>query len=81
VEVLERISNASGRAANWARVTDRSHEQRVREMYRWVYAREPDTEEVQVALAHIARHESSPQVAYEDLLWALLNTREFLFNN
>ena len=50
-------------------------------MYRWVYAREPDPEEVQVALAHITRHESSPQVAYEDLLWALLNTREFLFNN
>jgi len=29
----------------------------------------------------IYRHESSAQVAYEDLLWALLNTREFLFNN
>ena len=80
-EVLKRIADPTGRPANWANATDRSHEERVSEMYRWVYAREPDTEEVQVALAHIGRHETSTQFAYEDLLWALLNTREFLFNH
>ena len=63
------------------RATNRPQEERVPELYRWVYAREPDADEVRIALTHLARHESSPQIAYEDLLWALVNTREFLFNN
>jgi len=35
---------------------------------------------LQVALAHIEKHENKQQ-AYEDVLWALLNTKEFLFNH
>ena len=33
-----------------------------------------------VALAHINRVENKQQ-AYEDILWALVNTKEFLFNH
>ncbi|MCA9053547.1 MAG: hypothetical protein KDA75_06905, partial [Planctomycetaceae bacterium] len=60
---------------------DRSHEERIKELYRWVYSREPVTEEMQVALAHIEKHKDAPQTAYEDIVWALINTKEFLFNH
>ena len=56
-------------------------EERIRELYRWVYSREPQPEEMNIALAHIAKHEKDPKTAYEDILWALVNTKEFLFNH
>ena len=34
-----------------------------------------------IALAHLAKHEANPKIAYEDILWALINTKEFLFNH
>ncbi len=80
-EVQDKIANASGRAATLSAEKDRPHDVRIRELYRWVYSREPNNEELQIALAHIKRHEAAPKVAYEDILWALVNTKEFLFNH
>ncbi len=80
-EVQGKIANASGRAAKLAADTERTHETRIQELYRWVYAREPNGEEQQIALAHIAKHEADPKIAYEDIVWALINTKEFLFNH
>ncbi len=85
-EVQSKISNGAGRGAALAAEKDRPHDERIRELYRWVYSREPDAEELKIALAHIAKHESDPKamntkVAYEDIIWALINTKEFLFNH
>jgi hypothetical protein len=80
-EVQGKISNGSGRAAKLAQNKDRPHEEKLRELYRWVYAREPDTEELSIAQAHLDKHGDNPQVAYEDIVWALVNTKEFLFNH
>ncbi len=33
-----------------------------------------------MALAHIAKHAGNKKIAYENILWALLNTKEFVFN-
>ena len=60
---------------------DRNHEERLKELYRWVYSREPDAEELKIAMAHIAKHEPNVKTAYEDIIWALINTKEFLFNH
>ena len=33
-----------------------------------------------IALAHINKHAASKKVAYENVLWALVNSKEFVFN-
>jgi hypothetical protein len=80
-EVQGKIANGSGRAATLAKDAARPHEEKLRELYRWVYSREPDAQELQIATAHIEKNKDNPQVAYEDILWALVNTKEFLFNH
>ena len=34
----------------------------------------------ELALAHIAKHAKNKKIAYENILWALINTKEFVFN-
>lgn len=79
-EVQSKLSDSNGRAAKLAADTARSHEEKIHELYLWVYARPPVPDELQVALAHLDKSEKK-QEAYEDILWALLNTKEFLFNH
>ena len=80
-EVQGKISAANGRSATLAAEKDRSEEDRIKELYRWVYSREPDAEELKIALAHIEKHPENKKNAYEDIVWALINTKEFLFNH
>ena len=80
-EVQTKISSDAGRAAKLAADATRPHEVRIGELYRWVYSREPNAEEMQIALAHINKHQDNPRLAYEDITWALINTKEFLFNH
>jgi hypothetical protein len=80
-EVQTKIASSSGRAALLAKDKDRSNDERMKELYRWAYSREPNKEEMGIALAHIKKHEANPKIAYEDIVWALINTKEFLFNH
>lgn len=80
-EVQNKISSGAGRAATLANQKDRPHEERIEELYRWVYARKPEAEEIQIALTHIEKNKDDEKIAYEDILWALINTKEFLFNH
>ena len=52
----------------------------VTEMFLWAFARKPTSEDMSVALDHIAKHEKNKKIAYENILWALINTKEFVFN-
>lgn len=78
-EVQDKV--ARGRARELASQKDRPVEERIQELYRWMYAREPASDELQVALAHLQKHADNPQTAFEDIMWALVNTKEFLFNH
>jgi hypothetical protein len=80
-EVQGKISSGSGRAALLANEKERPDEERIKELYRWVYSRDPVNDELQIAVAHIKKNEANKKVAYEDILWALINTKEFLFNH
>ena len=80
-EVQDKISKDGARAAKLAAETERSHEDRLTELYQVVFARSPREDEMNVATTYIEKHKDNPKVAYEDLLWALINTKEFLFNH
>jgi hypothetical protein len=80
-EIQDKISKDGARAASLANDKERSHEERMHELYRSVFARNARPDEIEVALSYINRHEDNPKAAYEDILWALINTTEFLFNH
>ena len=89
-EIQEKLAAEQGRAALLATDKTRTDEEKVRELYYWVYAREPDADELKLAQSYLdkkikAKNEKETTAgrrqAYEDILWALINTKEFLFNH
>ena len=52
--------------------------QKVTKLFLSVLSRSPTADELKAALAHIAGEEK-PLLAYRNLLWALLNTKEFMY--
>lgn len=52
----------------------------IRECYLATYCREPIDEELKFAREYLASAKS-PKEGYEDILWALINSPEFLFNH
>ena len=80
-EVQGKIADGNGRSGKFANDKDRPADAKIKELYRWVYSREPDAEEMKIALAHIEKHKDTPKLAYEDIIWALINSKEFLFNH
>jgi hypothetical protein len=78
-EVQDKLSRAGGRADVMAK-DPRSDGDKIEELFLWVFARRPSQEHLRVALEHIERHATNKKLAYENLLWALINTKEFVFN-
>ena len=89
-EVKTKLAKPDGRAAQFAKASDDA--QNLRELYGAALCRAPKDFELQTALAYVIRPASgvgdipadpvrARRAAYEDLLWALMNTKEFLFNH
>ena len=58
----------------------RDDKAKVDELFLWCFARKPTQVELETALAHIAKAgPPAKKAAYENILWALLNTKEFVF--
>ena len=57
----------------------RSHEEKIRELYLVSFSREPEPDELTIAVEHLNKYESDPKRAYADIIWTLMNTKEFLF--
>jgi hypothetical protein len=79
-EIQGKLTSDSGRAAKLAGDTSCPHQDKIRELYRLAFCREPTADESSLALAHIERS-GNPRAAYEDIVWTLINTKEFLFNH
>ena len=58
----------------------KTHKEIVDELYIRCLARKPDNEEW-TKLEAVLKDHKEPQKALEDVFWALLNTREFMFNH
>ena len=68
-----------GRAAQLAaaKVTP---EENIRTIYLAAFARHPTEREMRTAIEYL-QSKKNQQEAYEDILWAVINTKEFLFNH
>ena len=80
-EIQDKIARDGARTAKLAADTSRSTEDKVREIYRWVFSREPAADELEVAVSYLKRHTENPRRGFEDIVWALINTKEFQFNH
>ena len=90
-EMKSKLAAAGGRAQQLA-TADASLEDRVKELYLAAFARKPRVNELQTAVKYVQTPptdaEGNPldekQAAlanFRDLIWALINTKEFLFNH
>ena len=80
-EIQGKLTAGNGKAAVLANDKSRPNDVKVRELYVLAFGRPPLPEELTVALAHIQKNEADQKRAYEDIVWALVNTKEFLFNH
>jgi hypothetical protein len=78
-EIQGKLARPGGRADVLAK-DKRPDAEKVDEMFLWAFARKPTEEQRQTALGHIGKHAANKKIAYENILWALLNTKEFIFN-
>ena len=90
-DVKAKLTTSEGRAARLAKDT-KPAPPKIRELYLAAFAREPQSHELTVAEEYLARPredaagkplppEQARRLGYEDLLWALINTKEFLYNH
>lgn len=77
-DVYNRIRTGSGRAVRFSREQQQSNEQRIEELFLAAFARPAQPHEVQFLTTQIADYDNVQQ-AWEDTVWAIINTKEFQF--
>lgn len=88
------IGNSKGRAHTLAKEKKRSDDDRITEIYIQAVSRPPNQSELGFAKNHLKKKRAlsaadpkklpaakAEQEAFEDILWVLVNTKEFLFNH
>jgi hypothetical protein len=90
-DVKAKLAASNGRAEQLSKA-EMGEPERIRLIYLAAFSREPDAEELRIATEHVHKARADAQgkpidsqrakrQGYEDLLWALMNTKEFLFNH
>ncbi len=90
-EIKAKLAHPTGRAEQFSK-DDRPIEAKVRDLYLIAFSREPRPAELKTALDYLAearvdaegRPVDAPKSGrenFQDLMWALINTKEFLFNH
>jgi hypothetical protein len=92
-EMQSKLSGDAGRAAAWSSVASASPSltaaenirlsapPRIRELYLRSVSRPPTESEQTVALEYLMQRSDRLREAFEDLVWGILNSKEFLFNH
>ena len=80
-EIQRKLATRTAAPPSWA-PTAGPTPRRSRSSTGSAYARPPTADEREVCLGHLdqARHREQARQGYEDLIWTLINTKEFLFN-
>ena len=90
-DIKAKLGNPNGRAERLAK-SDQPVEAKVRELYLAAFAREPRGDELKIATDYLNEPRTSAdgkpvdvlrasRENFQDLIWALINTKEFLFNH
>jgi hypothetical protein len=90
-DIKGKLAVANGRAEQLAK-SDKPVEEKLRDLYLVAFSREPRADEVRVAVEFLneARLDADGKPVdaqkaalenYQDLIWALMNSKEFLFNH
>lgn len=90
-DVKGKLTTSNGRAEQLSKA-EMPEPKRIRELYLAAFSREPTAEEIRIAETHLLKPRTDAQGkpldsqrakrnGYEDLLWALMNTKEFLYNH
>jgi len=90
-DIRGKLATPTGRAETLAK-SDKPPDAKIRELYLVAFSREPKPGEMETAKAYLAEPRTTadgkpvdPQKAalenFQDLVWALINTKEFLFNH
>ncbi len=78
-EIENKIAAGNGRVARLVR-EKKPIRDAIEELYLAAYARYPRPEELNRTLGHV-EGQANRQQALEDVLWAIINTKEFMFNH
>ncbi|MFM7130443.1 MAG: DUF1549 and DUF1553 domain-containing protein, partial [bacterium] len=90
-DIKQKLASPTGRAQKLA--TEKSpDESKVRELYLVAFAREPRPDELKAAMEYLSEKrtdaegrpidtQKAARENFQDMIWALLNTKEFLFNH
>jgi hypothetical protein len=79
-EVQGKLAAAGGRAEALGK-DPRPDEQKVEELFWAAFGRAPSSGETASAITHLSRRADKKREAYEDIIWALVNAKEFQFND
>ena len=90
-DVKAKLSASAGRAESLTKA-ELPEPKRIREIYMAAFSREPSADEVRISESYVLKPRTDAQgkpldsqkakrQGYEDLLWAIINTKEFLFNH
>ncbi len=79
-ELKAKLAAPTGRAERLAR-EDKPAEAKVRELYLAAFSREPRPQELKTAIDYLNEPGTATNANWQDLIWALINTKEFLFNH
>jgi len=90
-DIKAKLATSNGRADRLSK-EERPAEAKISELYLAAFAREPRSDELQTALAYLAEERTdaagnpidkatAARENFQDLVWALANTKEFLFNH
>lgn len=90
-DIQAKLTAEKGRAALLAADEKRNDEAKVNELYLWAFSRQAESSEATTAREHIEKKvakaadadlkKKAKREAYEDIVWALVSSKEFLFNH